>query len=239
MLVARHGRHGNGPAQNLRPEVSDHLRRVHHLRQHRAGNVQHAQQLVVPLLGVKVKEHRAAGVGRVGHVRTPLHQMPGQEAVHRAEAQLALLRALAQVQRIQQPRQLRPAEVGVRHKARLFPDGFAMPLAHQLLHIGRGAAALPHDGVVHAAARVLLPQQGGLALVGDADGRDVAHVHLAHLHGLLQGFHLGAEDVVRVVLHPAGLGIALLKLDRVRGKRAPRLVKDDGAAGCGALVQCH
>ena len=137
-----------------------------------------------------VKQHRAPGVGRVGHVRAALHQMPGQKAVHGAKAQLSPLGALVQVQRVQQPREFGTAEIRVRHQPGLLPDQVAFAFGHQFFHIGRRAAALPYDGVVHARAGSAVPQEGSFPLVGDADGRDVVHVHTGKLHGGLQSGYL-------------------------------------------------
>ena len=210
---------------------------VHHLGQHGPGDVQHGEQLVVPCLGVDVEQHGTTGVGGVGHVGPPLHQIPAKEAVHRAEAQFAPLRPLMQVQRVQQISQLGAAEIRVRHQPGLPADQVGLALLHQPFHIGSGAAALPDNGVVNAAARVLFPQKGGLPLVGDADGGDVLHLHAAHFHGLLQGGDLGVQNVLGVVLHPARLGIVLLELDGMGGQYPPGFVKDDSPAGRGSLIQ--
>ena len=237
MLVARHGRHGNGAAQNLRAQVAHHMGAVHHLGQHGPGDVQHGEQFVVPALGMDIEQHGAPGVGGVGHMGTAFHQIPAQEAVHRAEAQFAPLRPLVQVQRVQQIGQLGAAEVGVGHQTGLLADHVGLALPHQPFHIGGGAAALPHDGVVDAAARVLFPQKGGFPLIGDPDGGDVLHLHAAQFHGLLQRGNLGVQDVLGIVLHPARLGIVLLELDGVGSQNTPGFVKDDGPARCGSLIQ--
>ena len=237
VLIARHSRHGNGPSENFRAQVAHHMGAVHHLGQHGPGDVQHGEQLVIPCLGVDVEQHGASGVGSVGHVGPPLHQIPAKEAVHRTEAQLAPLRPLMEVQRVQQISQLGAAEIRVRHQPGLLADHVSLALPHQPLHVGSGAAALPHDGVVDAAARVLFPQKGGLPLVGDADGGDVLHLHAAHFHGLLQRGDLGVQDVLGVVLHPARLGIVLLELDGVGSQYPPGFVKDDSPAGRGSLIQ--
>ena len=190
VLVARQRRHGDGPAQNLRAQVADHVRGIHHLRQKRPGDVEHLQQIVIPLLGVDVEKHGAGSVGGVGHVRAALHQVPRKEAVHRAEAKLPAPGALVHVQGVQQILQLRAAEIRVRHQPGFLADGFGLPSGHQALHIRRGAAALPADGVVQAFPRLFVPQKRGFALVGDADGGDIGHVHAGQAHRRLQRLHL-------------------------------------------------
>ena len=85
VLVARHGGHGNCPAQDRRIQHADGAGCVHHLRQAGFRDAQQLQQVVVPVLGMQVKKHGAPGVGGVRHVGMPLHQVPGQEAVRRTE----------------------------------------------------------------------------------------------------------------------------------------------------------
>ena len=168
-----------------------------------------------------------------------LHQMPGQEAIDGAKAQFALPGPLPHVQGIQQPLQLGAAEIGVRHQAGLFADHLRVAVLHQLFHIAGRTAALPHDGVIQPFARLPFPQQGGFPLVGDADGGDLLGIDAGAAHRRPQGFDLGAQDVRRVVLHPAGIGIMLLEF---LGRRAHHMSlggKDDRAGGRGALIQGH
>lgn len=94
------------------------------LRQQLARDIHDLQQLVVPLLGMQIKQHRAACVGGVRHMPMPLHQMPRQEAIDGAKAQLARPRAVAHVQRVQQPLQLGSREIGIGHQAGLFCGSF-------------------------------------------------------------------------------------------------------------------
>ena len=52
----------------------------------------------------------------------------------------------------------------------------------------RRAPVLPDDGAVHGTAAGAVPQQGGLALIGDADGDDVARGRAGLLHGAAATF---------------------------------------------------
>ena len=125
----------------------------------------------------------------------------------------------------------------VDQKAGLFAYLLFPAIGAQLLAQRRRPAALPDDRVIHGAARFLFPDDRRLALVGDADGGDVLHLHAAHFHGLLQRGDLGVQDVLGVVLHPARLGIVLLELDGMGGQDSPGFVKDDSPAGRGSLIQ--
>ena len=55
------------------------------------GMPKQREQLVVPVLAVDVEEQGARGVGRVGRVHRAAGQAPEQEAVDRAEGELAAL----------------------------------------------------------------------------------------------------------------------------------------------------
>ena len=197
------------------------------------------QQLVVPLLGMQVEKHRAPRVGGVRHMRMPLHQMPRQEAIDGAKAQLAPARAIAHIQRVQQPLQLGAGKIGVGHQAGLFADHFGMAVPDQLFHIGRRATALPHNGVMQPRAGFTIPQHGGFALIGNADGRNFSRVDAGIAHRGTQRFNLRGQDIAWIMLHPAGIGIVLRELLRGRANHAALDGKHHRTGGRGALIQRH
>lgn len=51
--------------------------------------------------------------------------------------------------------------------------------ALELLAQGGSTAALPDNGIVDGAAGLLIPHDGGLALIGDADGGDFLRLDIA------------------------------------------------------------
>ena len=81
-----------------------------------------------------------------------------------------------------------------------------------------------------------VPHDGGFALVGDADGGEVARPQSALLQRLGDDFAGAAPDLVGVVLHPSGLRIDLLVLLLCDGDDASRVVEDDEARAGSALV---
>src|SRR5690606_16517483 len=93
------------------------------------------------------------------------------------------------------------------------------------------------DGVVDRPARAALPHHGGLALVGDADGVDIAGLQAGPAQGLARGGQLAVPDLHRVVLDPAGLRVDLADLALGHGHEAAGLVEDDAARTGGALVE--
>ena len=238
LLVAHQRCHGDLPPKHALVEHADHAGGVHHLGQHLRGDVHGAQKHLVPAMLVDVVEHGAGGVGGVGHVRMPGAETIGQKAVHRAKAQFALFGAGARIRhRVQQPLQFGAGKVGVGDQPRAVAHDVAQPIALESLDERRGAAALPDDGVVEGLLRLALPQKRGLALAGDAHGRDVLEGHAAFFHRRARGVHLALQYVLRAVFHPAGLGVELGKFDAVRGHRRALFVKKHRAGAGRPLIE--
>ena len=89
------------------------------------------------------------------------------------------------------------------------------------------AAILPDDRVVDGLAGGPVPHQRGLALVGDADGGDVRRRQAGLGERLARGGELRREDLLRIVLHPAGLRIDLAELALRHRDDAASSVEDD------------
>ena len=100
---------------------------------------------------------------------------PDQEGVDGAEGEMAGLGERARALHVvEQPGDLGGREIGVEQQAGLGRDHRLVPGALQrAAHVG-GAPVLPDDGAVDRLARAPVPDDAGLALVGDADGGDVA-----------------------------------------------------------------
>jgi hypothetical protein len=86
-------------------------------------------------------------------------------------------------------------------------------------------------------ARAPVPQQRGLALVGDADGADVGGRQPGLGDGFLRGGQLRGPNLHRVVLDPAGLRKVLRQLALRHRDDAALRIEDDAARAGGALVQ--
>ena len=88
-----------------------------------------------------------------------------------------------------------------------------MPHAMAQRRAGRlGAAVLPDDGIADRLSGRAVPDQRGLALIGDADRGDVARVEPGLVQRLARGGELAFPDLDRVVLDPARLRIDLPEL---------------------------
>ncbi len=91
------------------------------------------------------------------------------------------------------------------------------PSAFELRADIRGAAILPDDGAMHGLAGGAVPHDRGLALVGDADGGDVARGDIGFAQRLAAGGDGGGPDVLRLMLDPAG-GRKMLREFLLRGR---------------------
>ena len=98
-------------------------------------------------------------------------------------------------------------------------------------------AVLPDDRVVDGLSGLTIPHDGGLALVGDADGGDVSRPKVRAPQRLGCHRHLRRPDLAGVVFNPARMREDLLKLALSDGDDGRVVIEDDGARACGALVE--
>ena len=204
-----------------------------HLRQARTRHVEQLAELVRPVAGTDVVEHRAARVRRIGRVDAPIGsagQLPEQPGVDGAEREVVVDGHAA---RMQQPRELRCREVRIEHEPRGAADHRLVPGRAQLIAAFGGTAVLPHDRARPRLAGAPIPDHDGLALVRDADRRDrlAAIVHLPY--DLTERLGRRSPDVLRVVLDPARSREVLRKL-AVRMRTRLAVVAD----GEGAHPRC-
>ena len=174
LLVAGDSRDGDGRAEPARVGDAEFGGAVADLRQHPRRDAEVAEQFLVPALAADVEQHGSRCVGGVGPMRPPPGQAPQQKGVDRSEAEFPRGRPRSQPGfGIEQPGQLRCGKIGVRHESGTGPDVIFQPVRAQALAAVRASAVLPDDRIVHAGARMTVPNQGGLALVRDADRLDV------------------------------------------------------------------
>jgi len=162
---------------------------------------------------------------------------PQQEGIDITEQHLARFRPLARAgEMVQQPADFQRAEIGGERQPGLGAEAAGAALARELGDVLVHARILPDQRVGQRLAGLAIPQDGGLALVGDAQRRQVAGVQAALRHGL--GDHLAGPqpDLVRIVLHPSGLRIDLPVLPLRAGDDSPGAVEDQKARAGGALI---
>ena len=211
------------------------LRRRADLRQHRPRHPERVQQLVVPIERAEVHQHRPARVGRVRHV--PAGQVPDEPGVDRSEQHLAGLGSLAQARHlVEQPAQLGRREVGrEREAALLFEAVLAMSLG-ELTDEPVGPRVLPGDRVVQGLTGCPVPHDGGLALVRDAEGDEVARLELGRVERLADHLEDVGPDLPRIVLDPAWAREDVVVLLLADGHYARGRVEDEASRRRRSLI---
>ena len=185
-----------------------------------------------------VKEHGAGGVGDVGGVDGPASELPQQPGVHRAEQNLPPAGLFpGPLHMVEHPLDLGGGEVRVGNQASGGTDMLLQAVGPQPVHQLRRAAALPDDGVVDGPPGGPVPQNGGLTLVGDADGGDLRRVYPRLGDDLHHYPVLGGPDLHGVMLHPPLPGVELGELLLRHAENVLLPVKEDGAGTGGALIQ--
>jgi hypothetical protein len=184
-----------------------------------------------------VVEQRPRRVRGVGRMDPAPRQLPDQEAVDRAEQKLAPFGPRPRAfDMVQQPLHLGAREIGVQQQACPVGHHRLVALVLQALAQVGGAAVLPDDGVVDWLAGVTVPDQHRLALVGDADGGDLAGGNPGPFDHAPRGPRDRGPEVGRIMLYPAGLRENLRKFFLRHRDHAQGRVEQDRPGRGGALV---
>src|SRR5439155_18156235 len=113
---------------------------------------------------------------------------------------------------------------------------FETTLLEAITHRG-GAAVLPHNGIANRPAGAAVPDDGGFALVGNADGGDITRSQLRIRECLRRHARLRRPDFIRIVLDPAGLWEKLREFLLGDGDDISAVIEYDRArTGC-ALIE--
>ena len=127
---------------------------------------------------------------------------------------------------IENPGDLRGAEIGIEPQARLLADHRLAAVGAELVADAGRAAILPDDRGMDRLAGRPVPDDDRLALIGDADARRRRPTSsLADCKCLAGDGELRRPDLLRIVLDPAGLREELVELalrQRRRSRRARR-----------------
>jgi len=239
LLVARDAGDGHARRHAWVARLPKDAARTEHLGHHGRRYVKEIEELLVPASLVDVVEHRATCVGDVGGVHEATREHPYEPGVHGAEEQLACIRPLAGAGDVSQdPRDLAGREVRIGEKSRLGANPIAdLGRPADLVDERRRAPALPYDGVIDGLACGGIPHDGGLALVVDADGINLRRRETVPVHEFGERADLREEDVLRVVLDPAGLWEDLLERSLHAVDHASLVVDEHGARGGRPLVE--
>ncbi len=197
-----------------------------HPGQHRGRYAEPFQDLLIPAESVNVKKHGPGSIGIVCHMDRPPGEVPDQPGVHSAEEKFPGLGPLPGPRHIlQDPGDLGSAEISVRHQSRFPGDHLVKSVLFQLLDHVRCPAALPYNGIVHRLPGILVPEDGGLPLVGNSYGGNLFRSRPQHCHALCGHSQLGGPYLPGIVLHPAGPGVNLSEFLLRHGADIPCSVK--------------
>src|SRR3954452_21097145 len=163
---------------------------------------------------------------------------PQQKAVDRAEGQGPVLGRVPRPRHlVEQPGELGAGEVGVDHQPGPGADMLLQAIGHQPPAEVGGAPVLPDDGGGDGAAGAALPQDRGLALVGDADRGQIGGADAGGRDRLVTDGQRVAPDVLGIVLDPAVPWEVLAQLLLAHADVAALAVEHDGPAAGGTLVE--
>ena len=140
----------------------------------------------------------------------PGGELPRQPAVDRAKGQLAALGTRAGTgDVVEQPFQFGAGKIGIDHQPRSLAEGLGMAVGTQRIAQPGGPPVLPDDRPVQGLAAGAVPEDGRLALVGDADGGEPAGGDAVLVEDAAGNGELRPPDVVGVVLDPSRLRVVL------------------------------
>ena len=240
LLVTGSTGNGDGCAEKLGGSVPINPTGGNGLWEHGRRDIQQLQNLLIPLQSVDVEQHGSGGVGIIGYMNLSAAELPDQPGFHGAEQKLPIVCQLpCSGDVFQNPADFGAGKIGIDYQTGFLPDGIHQPLFRQAVAVFGGSAALPHNGVTDGTACGFVPDDGGFTLVGDADGGDIRSGGTDVGHGLPGYLQLGGEDLVGVMLHPAGLGENLGKFLLGDAAYFPCVVEQDAAVGGGAGIQRH
>ena len=142
-----------------------------------------------------------------------LGQIVDQPGIHRSKKKLSLFGSFSCTRYIvQDPGNLRAAEISIRYKTCAFPDHLSIACRHQFIDLWCCPPALPDNSIVNRLSRLLIPDDRRFSLVGDTNSADILPICPCHRHGFCQDSELRRPDFYRIMLYPAGLWINLGKL---------------------------
>ncbi len=190
------------------------------LRQHRPGNAELRQQLVVPRHLVDVVQHRPSSVGDICDVVAG--QIVDEPGVDRSEQQIARLGPVTDGFRtcplelygvgvVENPLDFRRRKVGVGFQPGCLTNHLRSVVVEFLDAVYR-PPVLPDQRVVDWLATLFVPDDGRLALVRDAKRFDLCRVDICRFEAFGHDLLDALPDLDWVVFDPTGFRIELFVL---------------------------
>ena len=139
---------------------------------------------------------------------------------------------------VEDPLDLRAGEVGGQRQTDFGAEAILAAVLGQIVADRVRAGVLPDDGIVDRLARGLLPHDGGLALIGDADGREILELQIVLGQRAVDHILAALPDFHRIVLDPARLGVNLLVFFLIDAHHLALMIEDHEAGAGRALIDC-
>ena len=185
-----------------------------------------------------IEQQGAAGVAGIGDVKSPAGKLPDQPSVDGSEENVASLSLFSQSRvLLEEVGNFRSGEVGIEKESRLFSESLLVSLVLQAGADGGTCTALPYDGVGHRLARVSVPEDRRLALVGDPDGCHVGSSDAGTFECLASHGKLRFPDFFRIVFDESRLRENLADFPLRAGANGSVMGEHDGPTGSRALVE--
>lgn len=236
VLISRNARNGNAAAQQS--GLTQDLAGRTDLRQERFRNIENLQQLRIPAARLDVAEHRAGGVGRIGDMNPSLGQFPDQPGVDRAKRKAAAPgKGAGPFDVLEDPSELGSGEVGVHDQAGPAANRSDEFVRLELIAHSCRATVLPDDRVADRLSGLAIPDEGRLALVRDANARDLDRLRAGQPNRLAGHGKLGGPDRLGIMLNPPRLGKQLRELLLRDGDNRSGSIKQDGARTGRPLIE--
>ncbi len=164
-------------------------------------------------------------------------QIPDQPGVDRSEQNLAISRARSGAGEVlEQPDQFESGEIARQRQARSRAQAIRPAVACKPRDKRFRARVHPDDRIAQRRAGRLVPKHGGLALIGDADRREIGPCGGSFRQGVVDHRERVSPDLRRVMLHPSGLRADLRMLAPGERHDLAGFVKKDEARAGRALI---
>ncbi len=171
-------------------------------------------------------------------MQVPTGQLPNQPAIDGAKRQFARFGLFPRAFHVvENPDDLARGKVGVDQQAGFFLNGLLQSLFAKTVADGRCAPVLPDNGVIHGISGFAIPHDGGFALIRDAQRGDIARPGVGTTERFNGYADLGGPDIFRIVFHPTGARIMLLKFALGSAVDGAALIEQNGARTGGSLIQ--
>ena len=230
LLIASDAGDGDGGVEELVGGLAINFAGGADFRKQAAGDIEELEEFVIPLQSVNIKEEGAAGVADISDVQFAAGKIPDEPGIDGAEGELAGFGQIASAgDVIEEPLDFRSGEIGIENEAGFFLEFFGEVAGFEVVAGLGGAAVLPDNGVVDGLAGFAIPDDGGFALVGDADAGDVGKLEAGLGERFGDDTGLGGPDFIGVVLDPAGLREMLGKLALSSAPNRAVAIENNGA----------